>query len=56
MVRDLLQGSDGSLISTYAREQSSSSFVTSLFSLRWTKDLHEKIVECVNRVGGADSK
>jgi len=24
--------------------------------IRWTQDLHEKFVECVNRLGGADSK
>lgn len=24
--------------------------------IRWTQDLHEKFVECVNRIGGADSK
>lgn len=24
--------------------------------IRWTQDLHEKFVECVNRLGGAESK
>lgn len=24
--------------------------------IRWTQDLHDRFVECVNRLGGADSK
>ena len=24
--------------------------------IRWTQDLHDKFVECVNLLGGADSK
>ena len=24
--------------------------------IRWTQDLHDKFLECVNRLGGADSK
>lgn len=43
------------------RFSSSSSFstgpvITNKTRIRWTQDLHEKFVECVNRLGGADSK
>ena len=30
--------------------------VSSKTRIRWTQDLHKKFVECVNRLGGADSK
>ena len=30
--------------------------VSSKTRIRWTKDLHEKFVECVNRLGGAERK
>ncbi|XP_015380887.1 myb family transcription factor PHL5 [Citrus sinensis] len=41
------------------RFSSSSSFstgpvITNKTRIRWTQDLHEKFVECVNRLGGAD--
>jgi len=32
------------------------SSVSSKTRIRWTQDLHEKFVECVNRLGGAESK
>ncbi|KAK9196481.1 hypothetical protein WN943_004609 [Citrus x changshan-huyou] len=43
------------------RFSSSSSFstgpvITNKTRIRWTQDLHEKFVECVNRLGGADRK
>lgn len=30
--------------------------ISSKTRIRWTQDLHEKFVECVNRLGGAESK
>ncbi|KAK7336636.1 hypothetical protein VNO77_17182 [Canavalia gladiata] len=33
---------------------SNGTVVSSKTRIRWTKDLHEKFVECVNRLGGAD--
>jgi hypothetical protein len=35
---------------------SNGSSVSSKTRIRWTQDLHEKFVECVNRLGGAESK
>ncbi|XP_059457554.1 uncharacterized protein LOC132187299 [Corylus avellana] len=35
---------------------STSAAISSKTRIRWTQDLHEKFVECVNRLGGAESK
>jgi hypothetical protein len=34
---------------------SSSSVVPSKTRIRWTQDLHERFVQCVNHLGGAES-
>lgn len=33
-----------------------STTLSSKTRIRWTQDLHKKFVECVNRLGGAESK
>lgn len=33
-----------------------SNTLSSKTRIRWTQDLHKKFVECVNRLGGAESK
>lgn len=34
---------------------STSSIVPNKIRIRWTQDLHERFVQCVNQLGGADS-
>ncbi|XP_027353137.1 myb family transcription factor PHL5-like [Abrus precatorius] len=46
--------SAGSVSSTFGNSASNGTVVSSKTRIRWTKDLHEKFVECVNRLGGAD--
>lgn len=41
---------------SYSNSFSTGSVITNKTRIRWTQDLHEKFVECVNRLGGADSK
>jgi len=48
--------SAGSLSTSLGSTSSSGNVVSSKTRIRWTKDLHEKFVECVNRLGGAESK
>lgn len=45
-------------VSTSGNPTSSGSgtVISSKTRIRWTQDLHEKFVECVNRLGGAESK
>lgn len=46
--------SAGSLSTSLGSTSSSGNVVSSKTRIRWTKDLHEKFVECVNRLGGAE--
>ncbi|TKY62547.1 PHR 1 protein [Spatholobus suberectus] len=46
--------SAGSLSTTFGNSSSNGAVVSSKTRIRWTKDLHEKFVECVNRLGGAE--
>lgn len=39
-----------------ANSASSGPVLSSKTRIRWTQDLHEKFVECLNRLGGAESK
>ncbi|KAL2320849.1 hypothetical protein Fmac_029818 [Flemingia macrophylla] len=41
-------------VSTIGNSSSNEAVVSSKTRIRWTKDLHEKFVECVNRLGGAE--
>ncbi|KAL5154961.1 Myb family transcription factor PHL5 [Glycine soja] len=41
-------------VSTIGNSASNGAIVSSKTRIRWTKDLHEKFVECVNRLGGAE--
>lgn len=43
-------------VSTISGNPCGSSSVSSKTRIRWNQDLHEKFVECVNRLGGAESK
>lgn len=42
--------------SSRANSMSMGSVLPSKIRLRWTQDLHDKFVECVNRLGGVKSK
>ncbi|KAL6145313.1 hypothetical protein ACLB2K_056001 [Fragaria x ananassa] len=46
--------SSGTTSATYADSSSTSPSLSSKTRIRWNQDLHEKFVECVNRLGGAD--
>ncbi|XP_050383245.1 myb family transcription factor PHL5 isoform X2 [Argentina anserina] len=46
--------SSGSASATYGDSPSISPSLSSKTRIRWNQDLHEKFVECVNRLGGAD--
>ncbi|XP_058748548.1 myb family transcription factor PHL5-like [Vicia villosa] len=46
--------SSGSISNSVGNSSSNGNVVSSKTRIRWTKDLHEKFVECVNRLGGAD--
>ena len=48
--------SAGSVSNTSGNSASIGAVVSSKTRIRWTQDLHEKFVECVNRLGGAESK
>jgi len=48
--------SAGSFSTSLGSTSSSGNVVSSKTRIRWTNDLHEKFVECVNRLGGAESK
>ena len=41
---------------TSGNSASTGAVLSSKTRIRWTQDLHEKFVECVNRLGGAESK
>ncbi|WVZ04750.1 hypothetical protein V8G54_018096 [Vigna mungo] len=41
-------------VSTVGNSASNGAAVSSKTRIRWTKDLHEKFVECVNRLGGSE--
>jgi len=41
---------------TSGNPASNGSLVSSNTRITWTPDLHEKFVECMNRLGGAESK
>ncbi|CAJ1909146.1 unnamed protein product [Sphenostylis stenocarpa] len=41
-------------VSTIGNSASNGAVVSSKTRIRWTKDLHEKFVECVNRLGGSE--
>jgi len=43
-------------VSTVGNSSSNGAVVSSKTRIRWTKDLHEKFVECVNRLGGSERK
>ncbi|XP_057440662.1 myb family transcription factor PHL5-like isoform X2 [Lotus japonicus] len=49
-----VSGSSGSVSTAFGNSSSNGSVILSKTRIRWTKDLHEKFVECVNRLGGAD--
>lgn len=44
------------MTTNFGNPGSNGTVVSSKTRIRWTKDLHEKFVECVNRLGGAESK
>ncbi|KAM0993173.1 hypothetical protein TB2_008694 [Malus domestica] len=46
--------SSGHVSDCYGDSPSSSPVLSSKTRIRWNQDLHEKFVECVNRLGGAD--
>ncbi|KAI5426896.1 myb family transcription factor PHL5 [Lathyrus oleraceus] len=46
--------SSASFSNSLGNSSSNGNVVSSKTRIRWTKDLHEKFVECVNRLGGAD--
>ncbi|KAL6141504.1 hypothetical protein ACLB2K_059792 [Fragaria x ananassa] len=46
--------SSGTTSATYADSSSTSPSLSSKTRIRWNQDLHEKFVECVNRLEGAD--
>ncbi|PNX78410.1 MYB-like hth transcriptional regulator family protein, partial [Trifolium pratense] len=46
--------SAGSSSTSLGNTTSNGNVVSSKTRIRWTKDLHEKFVECVNRLGGAE--
>ncbi|XP_034225257.1 myb family transcription factor PHL5-like [Prunus dulcis] len=46
--------SSGNVSTTYGDSPSTSPVLSSKTRIRWNQDLHEKFVECVNRLGGAD--
>ncbi|KAJ7971456.1 Myb-like transcription factor family protein [Quillaja saponaria] len=46
--------SSGSVSTASGNSSSNGSVVSSKPRIRWTQDLHEKFVECVNRLGGSD--
>ncbi|KAJ1423237.1 SANT/Myb domain [Sesbania bispinosa] len=46
--------SAGNVSTTSGNPASNGSSVSSKTRIRWTQDLHEKFVECVNRLGGAE--
>jgi hypothetical protein len=48
--------SAGSSSTSLGNTTSNGNVVSSKTRIRWTKDLHEKFVDCVNRLGGAESK
>jgi len=48
--------SAGSLLTSSGNSASNGAVVSSKTRIRWTQELHEKFVECVNRLGGAESK
>lgn len=41
---------------TSGNPASNGTVVASKTRIRWTSDLHDKFVECVNRLGGAESE
>ncbi|KAK7285501.1 hypothetical protein RJT34_20274 [Clitoria ternatea] len=43
-----------SMPNTYGNSSSNGAVGSNKTRIRWTKDLHEKFVECVNRLGGAE--
>ncbi|KAM1515040.1 hypothetical protein TB2_013861 [Malus domestica] len=46
--------SSGNVSTAYGNSPSTSPVVCSKTRIRWNQDLHEKFVECVNRLGGAE--
>ncbi|RDY07489.1 Myb family transcription factor PHL5, partial [Mucuna pruriens] len=44
----------GSMSTTSGNSSSNGAAVSSKTRIRWTQELHEKFVECVNRLGGAE--
>ncbi|XP_047148101.1 myb family transcription factor PHL5-like isoform X2 [Vigna umbellata] len=46
--------SAGSLLTSSGNSSSNGPVVSSKTRIRWTQELHEKFVECVNRLGGAE--
>lgn len=42
--------------SSNAAAPSGSSVMSSKTRIRWSQDLHDRFVECVTRLGGAESK
>ncbi|XP_027935351.1 protein PHOSPHATE STARVATION RESPONSE 2-like isoform X2 [Vigna unguiculata] len=46
--------SAGSLLTSSGNSASNGAVVSSKTRIRWTQELHEKFVECVNRLGGAE--
>ncbi|XP_050123211.1 myb family transcription factor PHL5-like isoform X3 [Malus sylvestris] len=48
--------SSGNVSTAYGNSPSTSPVLSSKTRIRWNQDLHEKFVECVNRLGGAERK
>ncbi|KAJ1396029.1 SANT/Myb domain [Sesbania bispinosa] len=46
--------SAGSVSTTFGNSASNGTVISSKTRIRWTNDLHEKFVECVNRLGGVE--